>query len=415
VTLQSSYCIIKVVKTKSKLHTATGSSTNTMERSPADQCGVRGTRPTGAQLFDHVLAGSVTGHCSQGRAPHVVLLPSAGMGHLVPFTRLAAALSAGHGCGVSLVAALPTVSAAESRHLAALFSAFPSLRRLDLRLATFDASTSSEFPGADPFYVRYEPLRHVRRVHVFRVPRRRPVLRPLRAPSPRRARPPRPAPRRRSSPCPWPGRSASRATSSSPPRPPCSPSKPTSPPTSTPTEEPDTTSTSPAYTASPGPPSRRRCTTPTTSSPGSSWRTAGLSRTPTACWSTRSTPWSRRPSRLCGAAPWSVGPARDRGGGERTGEFVVLHGVAGQAAGGVRQLRQPQGPGHGPDQGARCWTRSDWPPVLVGGEGRRRFLPTVRVGVRVVDEGSRVLDAGSLPRWRSTARGGAEVYAHSTM
>jgi hypothetical protein len=44
-----------------------------------------------------------------------------------------------------------------------------------------------------------------------------------------------------------------------------------------------------------------------------------------------------------------------------------------------------------------------------------RFLPTVRVGVRVVDEGSRVLDAGSLPRWRSTARGGAEVYAHSTM
>jgi hypothetical protein len=66
---------------------------------------------------------------------------------------------------------------------------------------------------------------------------------------------------------------------------------------------------------------------------------------------------------------------------------------------------------------ARPWprTRSDWPPVLVGGEGRRRFLPTVRVGVRVVDEGSRVLDAGSLPRWRSTARGGAEVYAHSTM
>jgi 2-hydroxyflavanone C-glucosyltransferase len=99
---------------------------------------------------------TTTGHCSQGRAPHVVLLPSAGMGHLVPFTRLAAALSAGHGCGVSLVAVLPTVSAAESRHLAALFSTFPSLRRLDLRLDTVDAS---ECPGADPFYVRYESLR----------------------------------------------------------------------------------------------------------------------------------------------------------------------------------------------------------------------------------------------------------------
>ncbi|XP_062228689.1 UDP-glycosyltransferase CGT-like [Phragmites australis] len=100
-----------------------------------------------------------SGDCPGGGAPHIVLLPSAGMGHLVPFTSLAIALSTGHGCDVSLVTALPTVSSAESRHIAALFAAFPAVRRLKLCLASFDASTSSEFPGADPFYVRYESLR----------------------------------------------------------------------------------------------------------------------------------------------------------------------------------------------------------------------------------------------------------------
>ncbi|TKW21009.1 hypothetical protein SEVIR_4G189900v4 [Setaria viridis] len=92
-----------------------------------------------------------------GARPHVVLLPSAGMGHLVPFGRLAVALSAGHGCDVSVAAVLPTVSSAEARHLEALFAAAdPAVRRLDFRLAPFDAS---EFPGADPFFLRFEAMR----------------------------------------------------------------------------------------------------------------------------------------------------------------------------------------------------------------------------------------------------------------
>ncbi|XP_015694302.2 UDP-glycosyltransferase CGT-like [Oryza brachyantha] len=91
-----------------------------------------------------------------GRRPHVVLIPSAGMGHLVPFGRLAVALSSGHGCDVSLVTVLPTVSAAESKHLEALFAAFPSVRRLDFQLAPFD---ESEFPGGDPFFLRLEAMR----------------------------------------------------------------------------------------------------------------------------------------------------------------------------------------------------------------------------------------------------------------
>ncbi|KAJ1259029.1 hypothetical protein BS78_10G122400 [Paspalum vaginatum] len=91
-----------------------------------------------------------------GARPHVVLLPSAGMGHLVPFSRLAVTLSAGHGCDVSVAAVLPTVSSAESRHLEALFAARPAVRRLDFRLAPFD---ESEFPGADPFFLRFEAMR----------------------------------------------------------------------------------------------------------------------------------------------------------------------------------------------------------------------------------------------------------------
>ncbi|KAF0903436.1 hypothetical protein E2562_027720 [Oryza meyeriana var. granulata] len=90
------------------------------------------------------------------RRPHVVLIPSAGMGHLVPFGRLAVALSSGHGCDVSLVTVLPTVSTAESKHLEALFDAFPAVRRLDSQLAPFD---ESEFPGADPFFLRFEAMR----------------------------------------------------------------------------------------------------------------------------------------------------------------------------------------------------------------------------------------------------------------
>ncbi|XP_047068026.1 UDP-glycosyltransferase CGT-like [Lolium rigidum] len=86
---------------------------------------------------------------------HVVLLPSAGMGHLVPFSRLAVALSPS--CDVSVAAVLPTVSSAESAHLDALFAAFPAVRRLDFPLAPFDAS---EFPAsADPFFLRFEAMR----------------------------------------------------------------------------------------------------------------------------------------------------------------------------------------------------------------------------------------------------------------
>ncbi|KAM3209404.1 hypothetical protein ACQJBY_063849 [Aegilops geniculata] len=91
----------------------------------------------------------------------IVLLPSAGMGHLAPFSRLAAALSSGHACDVSLVTVLPTVSSAESGQLDALFAAFPAVRRLDFHLPPLDAP---ELSGADPFYVHYEATRRSARL-----------------------------------------------------------------------------------------------------------------------------------------------------------------------------------------------------------------------------------------------------------
>nr|CAD1837037.1 unnamed protein product [Ananas comosus var. bracteatus] len=90
------------------------------------------------------------------RAAHVALIPSAGMGHLAPFCRLAVALSDG-GCDVSLLSAQPTVSAAESDRISALFASFPRIRPLLLHLPPLHPS---EFPpSADPFYLRYEMIR----------------------------------------------------------------------------------------------------------------------------------------------------------------------------------------------------------------------------------------------------------------
>ncbi|KAF8779116.1 hypothetical protein HU200_002789 [Digitaria exilis] len=94
--------------------------------------------------------------------PHVMFIPSAGMGHLLPFFRVITALATRDDVDVSVVTVLPTVSAAEADHLAGLFSAFPTVRSVDLHLLPFDAS---EFPGHDPFVLRWESLR--RSVHLL--------------------------------------------------------------------------------------------------------------------------------------------------------------------------------------------------------------------------------------------------------
>lgn len=53
---------------------------------------------------------------------HVVLLPSAGMGHLAPFLRLAALLSQNHRCQLTLITTHPTISLAESSFISGFLS-----------------------------------------------------------------------------------------------------------------------------------------------------------------------------------------------------------------------------------------------------------------------------------------------------
>nr|QLF98867.1 2-hydroxyflavanone C-glycosyltransferase [Arisaema erubescens] len=90
------------------------------------------------------------------RTPRVALLPSAGMGHLTPFLRLAAVLAA-RGCDVTLITPHPVVSAAEARHIAAfLASASPRVRSLEFRLLPFDAASAT---STDPFFLQFEAIR----------------------------------------------------------------------------------------------------------------------------------------------------------------------------------------------------------------------------------------------------------------
>lgn len=97
--------------------------------------------------------------------PHVALFSSAGMGHLIPFLRLAAMLSSrnNYHCRVTFIAVQPTISAAESNQLSAFFASHPEINRLDFHLP--DHFSPSELADADPFFVRFEAIS--RAVHLL--------------------------------------------------------------------------------------------------------------------------------------------------------------------------------------------------------------------------------------------------------
>jgi hypothetical protein len=90
------------------------------------------------------------------RPPHVLFLPSAGIGHLTPVFRIIAGFSS-QGIDVSVVTVLPTVSAAETDYFNGLFADYPRVRRVDMHLMPLDAA---EFASEDdPFFLRWEALR----------------------------------------------------------------------------------------------------------------------------------------------------------------------------------------------------------------------------------------------------------------
>lgn len=87
-------------------------------------------------------------------SPHIALIPAAGMGHLVPFLRLAAMLGA-RGCTVTVITAHPTVSITESTHLSRFFTIHPHIRRLEFHLPPYQ---KSNFINEDPFFIQFENI-----------------------------------------------------------------------------------------------------------------------------------------------------------------------------------------------------------------------------------------------------------------
>lgn len=87
--------------------------------------------------------------------PHVALIPSAGIGHTIPFLRLAATL-VHHQCRVTLITTHPTVSLAESRLISSFLTAFPQVTEKQFHLLPLDPNLSK---SDDPFYLQWETIR----------------------------------------------------------------------------------------------------------------------------------------------------------------------------------------------------------------------------------------------------------------
>ena len=87
--------------------------------------------------------------------PHVALLPSAGMGHLTPFLRLATQL-VHHHCNVTLITTHPIVSLSESKLITHFLTAFPQVNQVKFNLLPLDHTTAN---STDPFFLHFETIR----------------------------------------------------------------------------------------------------------------------------------------------------------------------------------------------------------------------------------------------------------------
>ncbi|XP_011004652.1 PREDICTED: UDP-glycosyltransferase 88A1-like [Populus euphratica] len=84
---------------------------------------------------------------------HVALLPSAGMGHLTPFLRLAASLTL-QNVQVTFIIPHPTVSLSETQALSQLFASFPQIKHQQFHLLPLDN------PSDDPFFEHFQLIKN---------------------------------------------------------------------------------------------------------------------------------------------------------------------------------------------------------------------------------------------------------------
>ncbi|PQQ00273.1 UDP-glycosyltransferase 708D1-like [Prunus yedoensis var. nudiflora] len=136
-----------------------------MERSPCFASDLTSLHLLDTPIFPnkpHLPPKMTTGSGSLLRTPetHVALFPSAGMGHLTPFLRLAALLLARNHCPrlkLTLITTHPTVSLAESSLISRFLSAFPDrVTQMDFHLLPLDPSTVN---STDPFWLKFEAIR----------------------------------------------------------------------------------------------------------------------------------------------------------------------------------------------------------------------------------------------------------------